>query len=249
MRVFMTSFAALLALVTFGPGVMDTALGGDTGTNAKTNGGPAGVAGSPAIPPVPMADSAPTLAPAPPPAPAPTLTPAPAKLPAATFAPTPAPVPAPTFASESVPSRTPAGQARDEVGNPGMIQTPRAGANAGVVANQSGDQWRYRWHNNNWWYWTTENRWVFRNGSEWTNYEPAVTAVPDARYSSQPLYGYYQSQSKRLLPRSVSLFDRIPRLLQWARSTRVAIMARVGTTASQGSPFGTRRSFGLRIGF
>ena len=61
MRVFMTSFAALLALVTFGPGVMDTALGGDTGTNAKTNGGPAGVAGSPAIPPVPMADSAPTL--------------------------------------------------------------------------------------------------------------------------------------------------------------------------------------------
>jgi hypothetical protein len=74
-----------------------------------------------------------------------------------------------------------------------MLQTPGAGANAGVAANQSGDQWRYRWHNNNWWYWTPENRWVYRNGNEWTNYEPAVTAVPDASYSSQPAYGYYQS--------------------------------------------------------
>jgi hypothetical protein len=81
-----------------------------------------------------------------------------------------------------------------------MTQTPGAGANAGVssnanaavATNQSGDQWRYRWHNGIWWYWTPENRWVYRNGNEWTNYEPAVTAVPDARYSSQPAYGYYQ---------------------------------------------------------
>jgi hypothetical protein len=73
-----------------------------------------------------------------------------------------------------------------------MTQMPGAGVNAGVAANQSGDQWRYRWHNNNWWYWTPDNRWVYRNGNQWVNYEPAVPAAPDAGYSSQPAYGYYQ---------------------------------------------------------
>ena len=89
-----------------------------------------------------------------------------------------------------------------------MTQTPGVGvsagvssnANVGVAANQSGDQWRYRWHNNNWWYWTRENRWVYRNGNEWTNYEPAPVAVPDARYSGQPAYGYYQSSPNGYYP-------------------------------------------------
>lgn len=173
MRVFMTSFAALLALVAFGPGITGTALGDDTGANAGTSGGPAGMAGAPALPPVPVPASAPTLAPIPP------------------------PVPTPTFAPGPVLRRTPAGQA---LGNPGMTQTPGEGPNAGVAANPSGDQWRFRWHNNNWWYWTPENRWVYRNGNEWTNYEPAVTAVPDIRYSSQPAFGYYQSSPNGYYP-------------------------------------------------
>jgi hypothetical protein len=62
--------------------------------------------------------------------------------------------------------------------------------NVGVAVNQSGDQWRYRWHNNNWWYWTPADRWVYRNGNEWTNYEPAVTAAPAVGYTNQPAYGY-----------------------------------------------------------
>jgi hypothetical protein len=77
MRVFMTSFAALLVLVAFGPGVTGTALGGDTGTNAGTNSGTAGVAGAPAFPPAPAPVPAPTLAPTPPPAPVPTFAPGP----------------------------------------------------------------------------------------------------------------------------------------------------------------------------
>ena len=75
MRVFMTSFAALLALVAFGPGVTGTALGGDNGTSVGTP----GVAGAPAIPPLPAPLSAPTLAPAPAPVPAPTSAPSPAR--------------------------------------------------------------------------------------------------------------------------------------------------------------------------
>jgi hypothetical protein len=100
----------------------------------------------------------------------------------------------PTLAPAPVVSPAPAGQTPNEVGgNPSVTQPPVAGANAGVAANQRADQWRYRWHNGTWWYWTPANRWVYRNGNEWTNYEPAVTAVPDARYTSQPVYGYYQS--------------------------------------------------------
>jgi hypothetical protein len=94
----------------------------------------------------------------------------------------------------------PIGQTRNEVGgNPSIPQTSAAGANAGVsgnanagvAANQSGDRWRYRWHNGAWWYWTPENRWIYSRGSQWFNYDPAVVAVPGVRYSGQPAYGYY----------------------------------------------------------
>jgi hypothetical protein len=77
-------------------------------------------------------------------------------------------------------------------------QTPIAAPNTGVPSNtnaraaQSGEPWRYRQHNGTWWYWTPDNRWVYRNGNQWINYEPATAAVPDARYSGQPAYGNYQ---------------------------------------------------------
>jgi len=184
MRVFMTSCAALLALVAFGPGVTGTALGGDNGTSVGTP--------APAIPPVPASVPGRTFAPVPAPVPASTLAPAPAPLSAPALAPAPATAPGPML------SPTPAGQVRAEVGNPGTIQTPGVNVNVGVpgnanvavVANPGGDQWRYRWHRNNWWYWTTENRWVYRNGNEWVNYEPAVAAVPAIGYTNQPAYGY-----------------------------------------------------------
>ena len=176
MRVFRTSFAALLALVAFGPGATSTALGGDTGANAGTSVGTAEMAQAPALPPTPAPAAAPTLAPTPPMAPVPTFAPGPVLVP------------------------TPAGQVRDEVGNPGVTRAPIAGENAGGAANQSSDQWRYRWHGGKWWYWTRENRWIYRNGNEWANYEPAVTAVPEARYPSQPAYGYYQSSPNGYYP-------------------------------------------------
>jgi hypothetical protein len=82
-----------------------------------------------------------------------------------------------------------------------VTQTPIVGtdpgvpsnANVAVAASPSGDQWRYRWHNGNWWYWTPENRWVYRNGNGWTNYEPAITFAPNPIYAPQPAYGYYGS--------------------------------------------------------
>ncbi len=173
MRVLMTSFAALLALVAFGPDVTSGAQVAGAGTSV----GAAGGAGAPVLPPAPVPVSAPTLTPAAPPAPDPTLSPG------------------------AVPSRAPAGQSRSDLGNRGVPQAPIAGpipavpnnANAGVAGNPSGDRWRYQLRNGTWWYWTPENRWVYRNGNQWVNYEPAVAAVPDARYTGQPVYGYYRS--------------------------------------------------------
>ncbi len=103
-------------------------------------------------------------------------------------------------------SPAPAGPVRDEVGNPGVPQTPGASVNVGVpgngnvgvAVNQRGDPWRYRWHNNNWWYWTPANRWVYRKGNEWVNYEPAVTAAPAVGYTNQP--AYYQSSPNGYYP-------------------------------------------------
>jgi hypothetical protein len=100
----------------------------------------------------------------------------------------------PTLAPAPIPNPPPVGQAPNEVGgNPVITQTPGAGANTGVVANPNGDQGRYRWHNGTWWYWTSDNRWIYSKGNQWFNYDPAIVAVPDARYSGQPVYGYYQS--------------------------------------------------------
>ena len=197
MRVLLTSFAALLALVAFNLGVTGAALGGDAGPSS----GIAGLAGSPTLAQAPSPAPVPTLAPAPPPASVPTLAPAPPPAPVPTLAPAPPPAPVPTLAPAPVVSPAPAGQTQNEVGgNPGMTQPPVAGANAGVAANPSSNHWRYRWHNGTWWYWTPANRWVYRNGNEWANFEPAVTAVPDARYTSQPVYGYYQAAPNGYYP-------------------------------------------------
>ena len=203
MRFPMTSFAILLALVTCGPNVLSDAQGGDTGKTTGTE----GVAGAPALPPTPTPVPAPTLAPTAPSVRAPALAPPAPPVPASTlgppvpsgsaptFAPTvpPAsartlapPVSAPGLAPGPVLSRAPAGQTRDGFGNPGVPQTPIVNPNAGlpssantvIVANPGGDQWRYRWHNGPWWYWTTENRWVYRNGNAWINYEPAAAVAP-----------------------------------------------------------------------
>ncbi len=45
----------------------------------------------------------------------------------------------------------------------------RSGANLG--GQPAGEQWRYRWHNGQWWYWMPSNRWVFWNGYSWLPYQ------------------------------------------------------------------------------
>jgi hypothetical protein len=54
----------------------------------------------------------------------------------------------------------------------GVSPAPGAVLPGGVQGGQ--DQWRYRWHNGAWWYWTPANRWVVWNGSSWQPYTPSA---------------------------------------------------------------------------
>jgi hypothetical protein len=39
-------------------------------------------------------------------------------------------------------------------------------------AKQDQDQWRYTFHNGEWWYWLPANRWVYWRDSRWNDYDP-----------------------------------------------------------------------------
>ena len=83
---------------------------------------------------------------------------------------------------------------------PGGAIRPNFAVNARGVGRYPGVQgraarWRYRWHNNAWWYWTARNSWVIWVGGRWVPYNTYAYSVPSGGvYSSGsgyfPSYGY-----------------------------------------------------------
>lgn len=49
-------------------------------------------------------------------------------------------------------------------------------------AARRADQWRFRYHNNRWWYYTPEKNWMYHDNNSWTRYD-AKNYVPP-RYTS-----------------------------------------------------------------
>jgi hypothetical protein len=47
-----------------------------------------------------------------------------------------------------------------------------------TTQNQAGvaDDWRYTWHNNQWWYYTPQQQWLYHDGSNWNAHNPAVVS-------------------------------------------------------------------------
>jgi hypothetical protein len=81
---------------------------------------------------------------------------------------------------------------------------------------QDDQQWRFTFHNGEWWYWLPENRWVYWRNNRWNDYDPQTFAyrhvpsvVPagrvEAGYSGEtvrnddirPFYGHSDSQLDR----------------------------------------------------
>lgn len=50
-------------------------------------------------------------------------------------------------------------------------------AQVAAVAVQNPDQWRYRYHNNQWWYYTPQNHWMTYNNGAWNRYYAPGTGV------------------------------------------------------------------------
>jgi len=66
----------------------------------------------------------------------------------------------------------------------GAAQAQYASTNVGVQAN---NDWRYVWHNGQWWYWTPENRWMIHFNGSWTPYSPQTYA---AMFNPMPYRNY-----------------------------------------------------------
>ncbi len=81
---------------------------------------------------------------------------------------------------------------------------------------QDQQQWRFTFHNGEWWYWLPTNQWVYWRNNRWNDYDPqtfiansAASVVPTGRISStdagqanlnsdiRPFYGHSQSQLDR----------------------------------------------------
>jgi hypothetical protein len=45
-------------------------------------------------------------------------------------------------------------------------------------ATQGQDQWRYTFHNGEWWYWLPANRWVYWRDNRWNDYNPKAYTSP-----------------------------------------------------------------------
>ncbi len=55
------------------------------------------------------------------------------------------------------------------------------------------DRWRYKYHNNQWWYYTPNNAWMYHRNSQWNNYDAATYSNP--RYQT----GYRGDESQPCL--------------------------------------------------
>jgi hypothetical protein len=81
---------------------------------------------------------------------------------------------------------------------------------------QDQEQWRFTFHNGEWWYWLPANRWVYWRDNHWNDYDPqtftynsGARTVPAGRittnYAGQtelngdirPFYGHSQSELDR----------------------------------------------------
>jgi hypothetical protein len=78
------------------------------------------------------------------------------------------------------------------------------------------EQWRYTFHNGEWWYWLPANRWVYWRSDRWNDYDPKTYVSPRsagvvAAAESRWVYGNRaasEADSRPFYGRAVSEWDR-----------------------------------------
>lgn len=71
---------------------------------------------------------------------------------------------------------------------PDVDDAPRVQVQTVSTTVNANNNWRYRWHGNQWWYWTPRNTWVVYSGGRWV---PPAYRAPVYRYPNR-YYGYYR---------------------------------------------------------
>lgn len=84
-------------------------------------------------------------------------------------------------------------QSRVGAGASVNVAPMNAGVRAGAATPMGGNganRWRYRYHNNHWWYYHPSNQWSYWNGNAWSGYNPQNYRQ---WYANRPGYsgGYY----------------------------------------------------------
>jgi hypothetical protein len=68
---------------------------------------------------------------------------------------------------------------------------PSIGQDTTTAVNPSGDQWRYVWQNNTWWYYLPNNQWLYWANDQWNNYVPPAQRPAQSYGYSRPSYRSY----------------------------------------------------------
>jgi hypothetical protein len=58
-----------------------------------------------------------------------------------------------------------------------------AAGRASARANDA-DRWRFKYHNNQWWYYTPQNQWMYHANNNWQTYDRDTYAAPAPRYTT-----------------------------------------------------------------
>ena len=159
-------------------------------------------------------------------------------------------------------------------GQASIVQTPAATVAPDAVANggaqPSGEQWRYRWHNGQWWYWLPSNRWAIWDGNTWKPHNPTRysagyrgdgTAYDNSNSAaSNRIYdryfnddGYYYRGRRRLRNRPSFYYDGAtkPGSIRSGTATQLAPRGsgiEGGGGDALGGPIGSRNAMGIRTG-
>ncbi len=76
--------------------------------------------------------------------------------------------------------------------SPAVQADPRVSVN--VTGDNRPDQWRYRWDNGRWWYWTPQNRWMwYSDNGGWVDYAGPLYSGEAVPYTAA--YGSYEVPS------------------------------------------------------